>query len=89
MMFKAKSSGRDGISRGGCVGSGGVDGLTAAVLVEVDMVDGWVVGENGDEESLQRDKRDEIEGSSWLLQADAIYGLLEEICSEGFGQLPC
>lgn len=45
MMFKAKSSGRDGISRGGCVGSGGVDGLTAAVLVEVDMVDGWVVGE--------------------------------------------
>lgn len=34
MMFKAKSSGRDGISRGGCVGSGGVDGLTAAVLVE-------------------------------------------------------
>lgn len=38
MMFKAKSSGRDGISRGGCVGSGGVDGLTAAVLVEVDMV---------------------------------------------------
>lgn len=48
-MFKATSSGRDGINRGGCAGSGGVDGLTVAVLVvvgvEVDIVDGWAVGE--------------------------------------------
>lgn len=35
MMFKATSSGRDGISGGGGVGS---------TVVLVDMGDGWVVG---------------------------------------------
>lgn len=73
MMFKAKSSGRDGISRGGCVGSGGVDGLTAAVLVEVDMVDGWVVGEFvGRDKHRKSNEREKIFPKSkrdWILEA--------------------